>query len=35
VHITAGSSVVDLAGADDLTILLNTSGIGRNDFIFA
>jgi len=35
VHITAGSIVVDLAGADDLTIMLNTSGIGRNDFIFA
>jgi Ca2+-binding RTX toxin-like protein len=35
VHITASSIVVDLAGVDDLTIMLNTSGIGRNDFIFA
>ncbi len=35
VRINPGSIVVDLAGPDDLTIMLNTSGIGRNDFIFA
>jgi hypothetical protein len=34
VHIGSGSIVVDLGGAEDLTILVNTGGITARDFIF-
>jgi Ca2+-binding RTX toxin-like protein len=35
VHISATSILVDLPGAEDLVIQLNTAGITASDFIFA